>query len=65
MYHSVFSHAFAHLCIYSLFVLPLFLFFDSGKTMFLVLSKEDAVAGWRSVMGPTDPTEAKDAAPDT
>jgi nucleoside diphosphate kinase len=33
--------------------------------MFLVLSKEDAIGGWRELMGPTDPTEAKEAAPDT
>ncbi|XP_020893204.1 thioredoxin domain-containing protein 3 homolog isoform X2 [Exaiptasia diaphana] len=37
----------------------------SGKTMFLVLSKEDAVSGWRAMMGPSDPTEAKEAAPET
>ena len=37
----------------------------SGNTLFMVLSREDAVEGWRSLMGPTDPSEAKETAPDT
>ncbi|XP_070186042.1 thioredoxin domain-containing protein 6-like isoform X7 [Littorina saxatilis] len=37
----------------------------SGPTMFMVLSREDAVEGWRKVIGPTDPDEAKEQAPDS
>mgnify|MGYP001801059161 FL=1 len=29
----------------------------------MVLSKEDAVENWRGVIGPTDPTQAKEQAP--
>ena len=39
--------------------------FNSGPTLFMVLSRENAVEGWRSLLGPTDPGQAKDAAPDT
>ena len=35
----------------------------SGPTLFMVLSKEDAVENWRGVIGPTDPTQAKEQAP--
>ena len=31
----------------------------------MVLSKPDAVMGWRAVMGPTDPEQAKDSNPNT
>ena len=31
--------------------------------MFMVLSKPDAVMGWRAVIGPTDPAEAKEQDP--
>ena len=37
----------------------------SGPTLFMVLSREDAVDGWRSLIGPTDPTQAKEQAPDS
>ncbi|CAH1788238.1 unnamed protein product [Owenia fusiformis] len=37
----------------------------SGPTLFMVLSRNDAVDGWRSVIGPTDPEQAKEAAPET
>ncbi|XP_076450958.1 thioredoxin domain-containing protein 6-like isoform X17 [Babylonia areolata] len=37
----------------------------SGPTMFMVLSKEDAVEGWRKEIGPTDPEQAKEQAPDS
>ena len=37
----------------------------SGKTLFMVLTREDAVDGWRSLIGPKDPEEAKAEAPDT
>ena len=46
-------------------VLSLILAISSGPTMFLVLSREDAVHGWRTLMGPTDPEEAKESAPQT
>ncbi|KAK2188196.1 hypothetical protein NP493_140g00039 [Ridgeia piscesae] len=37
----------------------------SGKTLFMVLTREDAVDGWRSLIGPKDPEEAKTEAPET
>ncbi|XP_041374395.1 thioredoxin domain-containing protein 3 homolog isoform X16 [Gigantopelta aegis] len=37
----------------------------SGPTLFMVLSREDAVKGWRETIGPTDPEVAKTEAPDT
>lgn len=36
---------------------------SSGSTVALVLRREDAVAHCRTVMGPTDPEEARDSAP--
>ncbi|TPP60841.1 Thioredoxin domain-containing protein 3 [Fasciola gigantica] len=30
----------------------------SGRTLFMVLTRQDAVAGWRGLMGPTDPDKA-------
>ncbi|XP_021351892.1 thioredoxin domain-containing protein 3 homolog isoform X16 [Mizuhopecten yessoensis] len=38
---------------------------SSGPTMFMVLSREDAVDGWRSLIGPTDPEKAKEESPDS
>lgn len=38
---------------------------SSGPSLFMVLSREDAVLGWRSLMGPTDPTKAKEENPNT
>ncbi|ELT87722.1 hypothetical protein CAPTEDRAFT_96991 [Capitella teleta] len=37
----------------------------SGQTLFMVLSREDAVDGWRSLIGPTDPEKAKEEAPES
>ena len=37
----------------------------SGPTLFMVLSREDAVDGWRSIIGPTDPEQAKEQNPDS
>ena len=37
----------------------------SGPSMFMVLTREDAVAGWRAMMGPPDPEAAKDQNPNT
>ncbi|XP_069108079.1 thioredoxin domain-containing protein 3 homolog isoform X20 [Argopecten irradians] len=37
----------------------------SGPTMFMVLSREDAVEGWRSLIGPTDPEKAKEESPES
>lgn len=36
----------------------------SGPSMFMVLSRPDAVSGWRALMGPTDPEKAKEEQPD-
>ena len=36
----------------------------SGPSLFMVLSRPDAVTGWRALMGPTDPSKAKDEQPD-
>lgn len=36
----------------------------SGPSLFMVLSRPDAVTGWRALMGPTDPEKAKDEEPD-
>ncbi|XP_068752060.1 thioredoxin domain-containing protein 3 homolog isoform X3 [Montipora capricornis] len=38
---------------------------SSGPTLFMVLSREDAVSGWRAMMGPTDPQQALEVAPDS
>jgi len=38
---------------------------SSGPTLFMVLSRENAVEGWRSIIGPTDPEQAKEAAPES
>ncbi|KAH8850446.1 Thioredoxin domain-containing protein 3 like [Schistosoma japonicum] len=32
----------------------------SGQTLFMVLTRRDAISGWRQLMGPTDPNEASD-----
>ncbi|KAF8567676.1 hypothetical protein P879_07582, partial [Paragonimus westermani] len=37
----------------------------SGRTLFMVLTRQDAVAGWRKLMGPTDPDRAADEHPDS
>ena len=37
----------------------------SGPTLFMVLSREDAVDGWRSLIGSTDPKQAKEQDPDS
>uniref|UniRef100_A0A8W8L7M3 Nucleoside diphosphate kinase-like domain-containing protein n=1 Tax=Magallana gigas TaxID=29159 RepID=A0A8W8L7M3_MAGGI len=37
----------------------------SGPTYIMVLSREDAVQGWRQVIGPTDPEKAKEENPDS
>ena len=36
----------------------------SGETLFMVLEREDAVDGWRHLIGPTDPSTAKEELPD-
>ncbi|KAF5396235.1 hypothetical protein PHET_10867, partial [Paragonimus heterotremus] len=36
----------------------------SGRTLFMVLTRQDAVGGWRKLMGPTDPDKAADGHPD-
>jgi hypothetical protein len=35
----------------------------SGQSTVLLLEREDAVTGWRALMGPTDPEEAREQAP--
>ncbi|KAL4217403.1 Thioredoxin domain-containing protein 3 [Mactra antiquata] len=37
----------------------------SGPTYFMVLSREGAVDGWRSMIGPKDPAQAKEVDPQT
>ncbi len=37
----------------------------SGPSLFMVLSREDAVLGWRALMGPMNPEEAKDQQPNS
>ena len=37
----------------------------SGPSLFMVLSREDAVSGWRALMGPTNPEEAKQQNPNS
>jgi len=37
---------------------------SSGPSLFMVLSRPDAVTGWRALMGPTNPEDAKQAQPD-
>ncbi|PFX23757.1 Thioredoxin domain-containing protein 3-like [Stylophora pistillata] len=37
----------------------------SGPTLFMVLTREDAVTGWRALMGPTDPQQASEVDPDS
>lgn len=40
-------------------------YMSSGPTQFLVLSKEDAISGFRAILGPVDPEEAKEKQPDS
>lgn len=37
----------------------------SGPTYLMVLSREDAVQGWRQMIGPTDPEKAKEENPES
>jgi nucleoside diphosphate kinase len=40
-------------------------FMSSGPSLFMVLTREDALLGWRALIGPTDPEEAKQDNPDS
>lgn len=42
----------------SVYVFALSLSPGSGPSLFMVLSREDAVVGWRALMGSTNPEEA-------
>ena len=42
----------------------LHMYIFSGPSLFMVLSRPDAVSGWRALMGPTDPGKAKEEQPD-
>ena len=35
----------------------------SGPSLFMVLTKHEAITGWRALMGPVDPLEAKEQDP--
>nr|WAW84848.1 thioredoxin domain-containing protein 3 [Halisarca dujardinii] len=35
-------------------------FMSSGPSLFMVLSRAEAIQGWRAMMGPVDPSEAKE-----
>lgn len=37
----------------------------SGETEILVLSRENAIEGWRDEIGPVDPNKAKKEKPDS
>lgn len=39
-------------------------FMTSGPAVVLALSKEDAIAAWRALMGPTSVTTAREQAPE-
>ncbi|CAH8467285.1 unnamed protein product [Heterobilharzia americana] len=36
----------------------------SGQTLFMILTRRNAIAGWRQMMGPTDPNKAADESSD-
>ncbi|CAB3983118.1 thioredoxin domain-containing 3 homolog isoform X4 [Paramuricea clavata] len=40
-------------------------YMSSGQSTVLLLEREDAVTGWRALMGPTDPEEAREQAPES
>ena len=55
----------ACVCVCVVHVCTLFVFaLHSGPLMALGLAREDAVEGWRELLGPVDVEEAKTVAPD-
>jgi len=40
-------------------------YMSSGPTLFMILSREDAIAGFRALVGPTEPDVAKERAPNS
>ena len=45
-------------------LLPVYFLFYSGPVLALGLAREDAISGWRNMLGPTEVEKAKTEAPE-